>query len=113
MRSLREILGSLLEKHELSFDELQSGIEAGDFMLWREGDSVMVTEIISSPRVKAMNVFLAAGAWSDIFVLKERAEMWAKINGCGMIGLSGRKGWKRRLAPFGYVEDEPTYVRNI
>ena len=107
---IRELLAQAAGKTpDYSVDDLERLIADGSCALWVEGDSIMLTEFVISPRLATLHVFLAAGNWNDIALLKPKVEEWAKEQGCDMVGLTGRPGWGRRLPDYKAVTD--TFVR--
>lgn len=109
---LRELMTQASGKTpEYSADDVMLLVNDGKAKLWVEGDSIMVTEFVVSPRLTTLHVFLAAGNWKDIALLKPKVEEWAKAQGCDMIGLTGRAGWSRRLPDYEAVTN--TFVRTI
>ena len=108
----RELLAQAVAKTpDYTVEDIEGFIASGACALWTEGDSVMVTEFVISPRLATLHVFLAAGSWKDIALLKPKVEEWAKQQGCDMIGLTGRPGWGRLLPDYKLVTD--TFVRTL
>ena len=75
----------------------------GQFILWQHGESGMITEITTFPKMKVLNVFMVGGTVSDLPVIGEQVRAYAKAQGCVRItglstpnanGKSRDAGWK-------------------
>lgn len=85
-----------------SFDDVVESVKKGAMQFWPANDACAVTEIIPFPRKKVLHVFLAGGNAETIVDMNESAESFAKMNGCSMISVVGRVGWKKALGTKGY-----------
>ncbi|MBP2311880.1 hypothetical protein [Azospirillum soli] len=83
-------------------DDVWEAIEAGRMQLWRGQRSVMVTEVVQYPRLKAVRVFAAAGDMAEVLEMEEVAAAWGKQMGCQRIEGFGRPGWRRVMKGRGY-----------
>jgi hypothetical protein len=79
----------------LTCDDLLALVAKGECQSWVNGDSVMVTEVITYPRAKHLHVFVAGGNLAELEVLSRAVEAWAKGLGCTHATLIGREGWER------------------
>jgi hypothetical protein len=70
-------------------------IDEGRAELWVFGQSVMVTQMIKTPRKMELQVWLAAGALPDMEVLEKQITEFANVAQCDRMVFSGRKGWER------------------
>jgi hypothetical protein len=61
---------------------------------------------------KVAEAWLAGGDLAEITAGIPQLEAWARANGCTQAHITGRKGWVRALAPFGY-EHWATTVRKL
>jgi hypothetical protein len=43
----------------------------------------------------------------------EGADEWAARNGCHSVCVEGRKGWAKRLAPYGYKREADQWVKRL
>ncbi|HKO32825.1 MAG TPA: hypothetical protein VJY85_03665, partial [Candidatus Limnocylindria bacterium] len=69
---------------------------------WRNGDSVIVTEVVVSPRVRACNYWIVAGRLHECAELQPAIDAWAISEGCSVATATGRMGWLRlSQTPFG------------
>lgn len=76
--------------------------------------SCMVTTISDFPgaQERIIECWLAGGDMSEIKSMIAPLEDWARRVGCTQAHVTGRKGWVRALAPFGY-EHYATTVRKL
>lgn len=72
--------------------------------LWPAENGCLVTEILVYPRKKVLHIFLAGGEMGQITDMHHDVIEWAKAQGCTALTLSGRKGWIKALAKFGWKE---------
>jgi hypothetical protein len=90
--------------------DVVQAIEERRAQLWERGDGVIVTEVLTYPRLKAVNYWLAAGDLRDCLALQDGIDEWARGQGCELATLSGRRGWVRAAAGWqfaGYVFRKP------
>ena len=95
-------------------DDILQGILSGANALWlafeeTEGNKVygvVITNVMTYPRIKTLNVFYAAGnklrLWQDPMMTVLKA--YATDNQCSKIELTGRRGWLRALRAWNVVE---------
>lgn len=67
----------------------------GRFQFWPGPNSVIITEIVASPRITALNFFLAGGNMAELKAMTPSIEQWARDRGCTSAYLTGRKGWEK------------------
>ena len=96
-----------------TFDDIAAGVLTGRYRLWVRQNGCAVTEIISYPRKRVCNVFLAGGEMQVIKDLQAPCEEYAKANGCSSLVLTGRKGWVRALRDNGWSEIHTSLERKI
>jgi len=69
---------------------------------WTNGDSVVITEVIVSPQVRACNYWIIAGRLNECAELQPAIDAWAISEGCSVATATGRMGWLRlSQAPIG------------
>lgn len=79
-------------------DDIIAGILTGQFKLFVNGSSGVVTDIVVFPRLKALNIFLIGGKLDEVMPLRSQLEKYREAQGCKRItGLAVRKGWERFL----------------
>jgi hypothetical protein len=84
------------------FEDIVYAVKTGAMQFWPAEDACAITEIIVYPRKRAFHVFLAGGNMDTIVDMDESAVYYAKINGCTIMSIAGRKGWQRVLTDKGY-----------
>jgi len=89
------------------------GIYKGTMQLWPAKDSCLVTELITYPRTKVCNVFLGGGTLDEIMGMHADVVAWAKAQGCSALTMTGRFGWKKPLAEYGWKPLHQSYVKEI
>lgn len=88
-----------------TIEDIQQAVARGTMQCFVSGDSFVVTEIVSSPRVKYLNIFLAVGDLSVLTTLPD-IEEFARKCGCTWMQTTARHGWKKKLPK----EWKPTHV---
>jgi hypothetical protein len=84
------------------FEDIVYAVKTGTMQFWPAEDACAITEIIVYPRKRAFHVFLAGGNMDTIVDMDESAVYYAKLNGCTIMSIAGRKGWQRVLTDKGY-----------
>lgn len=82
-----------------AFEDIAEGVEQGRFQLWAGPSSVMITELVESPREKAVNVFLAGGNQAELERMEPLVCDFGRRRGCSLIYMTGRRGWLRSFLP--------------
>lgn len=83
--------------------DIVAGVMNGNLQLWPKPEGVLVTEIITYPRKRVLNVFLGGGKLTELEAMHEEVIAWAKEQGCTCARISGRKGWERAYKARGWV----------
>lgn len=76
-------------------------IEDGHLQVWPGANSVVVTQIIKTPRKKTLHIFLAGGETGSMAEIEAGLGViyeWAIMKGCDSASFTGRKGWERTFA---------------
>ena len=91
-------------KHQDSYNlsDIKERIEAGIFHIWAGKESVMITEIVEYPRMKALNLLFCGGDYSELEQMLPSLEQFAKHFGCKRLYGGGRKGWLRKIKHLGF-----------
>jgi hypothetical protein len=87
-----------------TLDDVRKEIEAQEAYLWMDDAAAMVTTISDWPGAneRLIESWLAGGEMEGVQRIRARAEDWAKQMGCTQVHVTGRAGWVRALAKFGY-----------
>src|SRR5262245_55054014 len=76
--------------HELQTDNTK---------FWRASpNSFLVGEIVTYPRRRILNYWLAGGDLKEVLAFSEEYKPLARAAGCDAVFLTGRPGWERVLA---------------
>lgn len=88
-----------------SFEDIKKDVASGALQFWPGMSSVVITEIVTVPRYKALNLFLAGGNMTELQAMLPELEHFAKHVGADRMMLNGRKGWLRSFLKLeGYTE---------
>jgi hypothetical protein len=85
-----------------TFEDVEQGIYEKRLQLWPAERGCAVTEIVVYPRIKVLHVFLAGGEMDQIIDMINSAVEWSKAQGCTSMTISGRHGWQKVLAEYGF-----------
>lgn len=78
-----------------AFQDIVDGVAAGELQFWPGPRSVIITEILTYPKYRALNFFLAGGDLLELEAMYTPIIDWAQERGCDRAILTGRKGWER------------------
>lgn len=93
-----------------TIDDVTILLGAGHFKLWSLENSALLTEFVTYPQFKVLNLWSAGGKLDELLALRPRLIECAKQNGCKGGTALGRMGWERvfpeakRLGPMLYWE---------
>jgi hypothetical protein len=84
-------------------EDVAKGVAEGRLQLWVGERCAGVSEILTFPRRRALNLFLAGGDLAELRTLQPGVEAFARGAGCSMMLFSGRltgaarraSGWSR------------------
>lgn len=110
---IRDWIEAALSGSGWSYEDIMAGVERGDFHLFEHLDGCMVAEFIISPRHKVMHVFAAGGSLDAIRALLPQVEAFGRRHGCDSGGATGRRGWTRFLAQYGYRPAQPAVEKEL
>ena len=96
-----------------TFDDLVYMVLQCRLLWWPLPSSFMLTEVVTYPRVRHLNVFLAGGNLDEIRATQDQLIMVAKVQGCSALSLSGRRGWVKALAKQGWKESHTAMLLPI
>jgi hypothetical protein len=78
-----------------SIADVLDRIGEGKACCWTNGDSVVVTEVLMFPRLRAVNYWIIAGKLHECTALQPDIDAWAISEGCSVATATGRMGWLR------------------
>lgn len=96
-----------------TFDDLVVMVLQGRLLWWPLPSSFMLTEIVTYPQTKHLNVFLAGGELNEIRATQDQLIMLARMQGCQALSLSGRRGWVKALEKQGWKESHTAMLLPI
>ena len=88
---LARVLDRMGGTHTVS--DILIAIAEGRMQSFVEGNSWAITQVVSFPRAKVLEVFAAVGDLDDLRILHDRILDFAAEIGVGLIRAYGRKGW--------------------
>jgi hypothetical protein len=94
-------------------EDILAGLDEERYQAWPGVHSILVTEIIQTPRRKIAHCFLAAGLLEEIDAMRPMLEGWAKRQGCEAVTIAGRRGWERALKDAGYGHDSTVLRKEL
>lgn len=85
-------------------EDIEDGIEAGEFVFFCSPSAAVVVEVITYPRMNVLNYFLIGGNLSELRrEIEPYVTKWGKEKmGCSRVIGIGRKGFERAFAPNGF-----------
>ena len=87
--------------HDLA--DLVGMIQRGEAQWWDDGgDAMLVTEIHSYPKLKALSYWLIAGELKSCLAMEDRINRWGVEQGCTIAISTGRRGWVRAASVTGW-----------
>lgn len=101
------IKAALVRTNFYDIEDIEGAISAGQMIFWPGKHGAAVTEFITYPNGKALNVFAGGGDHNAslqefIDVFEPSLAAWAKASDCRWIIGYGRPGWDRILKKRGY-----------
>ncbi len=98
---LQEALARGGDTHTL--EDVLDMIDRGAAQMWTADNAIIISEVHTSPRSKAVHIWLAAGKLDDVVRLSHRVMDWARDEGCDSATLTGRRGWEKALKSEGWT----------
>jgi hypothetical protein len=88
-------------------------VKAGRAQFWEHGDGVIITEFNDFPLMRTVNYWQIFGRLEDCLALDARITDCAIREGCRFATATGRKGWGRAGAPYGWRPWWPNFVKPL
>jgi hypothetical protein len=85
-----------------SVQDVVAKVREGRAQYWEHGETCAITEVIVFPRFSTCNLWLTAGTLAECYPLNDSIAGWAADQGCKWMTASGRIGWQRVAASFGW-----------
>lgn len=97
-----------------TIEDIEAGIESGQFVFWAGRRSAIITEILHYPRKRVLHYFLIGGDLRELVEFMEpRITAWAKENGCSAVSGAGRAGFERVFAKSGFEPAWRVIIKDI
>lgn len=77
------------------FEDIVEMVRCSKLQVWPAKQSIVLTEIITYPRLKNLHYFLAGGDMDELSQMRPMIESWGKSLGCTRVSLAGRRGWAK------------------
>ncbi len=88
--------------HDLS--DVKAKVLADECQFWPGLKSAIVTEVIDTPKVRSLHIWLVGGDLKELVSdMLPVITDFAKRAGCSRMSVAGRKGWERVLLGKGFV----------
>jgi len=78
--------------------DVMAKVRDGRAQFWGNDEASVVTEVLSYPKLKAVNLWLVSGVLQSCLAMEGEIFDWARQNGCSIATATGRRGWLR-IAP--------------
>ena len=82
------------------YEDIVRGVYDKKMQFWPAEDACLVTEIITYPKIKCLNIFLGGGNLKTLKDMHDSVEAFGKMVGCTRVTISGRNGWARVFKGF-------------
>jgi hypothetical protein len=100
---------------EVSVDSVLEGLANGQYQGWHFDGLYLVTTLIQYETHSRVRICYAAGALTDELIQFALSKIEEFAHAVGAIGveLYGRKGWVKRLKPYGYDEQYAVVLKRL
>ncbi len=78
-----------------TWEDIIKGCVDGTFQLWPGENTVVITELLNTPRRRNLHIFLAGGTLEELESMQPKVIEWGKRMGCTTATIAGRPGWER------------------
>lgn len=98
--------------------DIERELEAGNMTFWPGKKAAAITEFVTYPNGKALNVFAGGGENNESLdefmeVFEPTLTNWAEINNCRWIMGYGRPGWVKPCLAAGYTHTWNVMTKEI
>lgn len=83
-------------------EDVLAKVREGRAQFWGDDDASVVTEVLSYPRLKAVNLWLVSGELQRCLAMEGEIFDWAREQGCSVATATGRPGWLRIVPALGW-----------
>lgn len=112
---IRELIGDALEYDpSYSVQDIIDQVGEQRAELWATDNSIAVTNVMDKPNARQFHIWIAAGDLIELMnEIYPHLEQRARELGCGIMTISGRRGWIRKLKPNGFEEAATVGVKRL
>jgi hypothetical protein len=97
------IVAAMKHNHTHDIEDIERALAEDRMQFWPGKNAAMVTQIITFPKLRYIDIFLCGGDLDELFEMEQAVCEIAKTRwGCQRASGGGRKGWVRALAHIGY-----------
>ncbi|HZC15654.1 MAG TPA: hypothetical protein VE309_02730 [Caulobacteraceae bacterium] len=87
----------------LKIEDIEAALARGEAVLWPGEACALVSEFVTYPSgERASQVMSAGGDLAEILSMVPGMEAFARLNGCAISTVEGRRGWEKVLKAAGY-----------
>jgi hypothetical protein len=97
----------------LSIDDLRALAIAKRVQWWGDERAGVATEVLTYPRRRVLNLFMAAGELREVLALQDAVTDFARDMECSHMVAHGRAAWGRVGQPLGWLPHSIQYVREV
>jgi hypothetical protein len=97
----------------LSIDDLRTLAVSNRVQWWGDERAAIATEVLTYPRRRILNVFMAAGELRGIVALQKEVSDFAQSMGCSHMVAHGRPAWGLVGKPLGWLPHSIQFVREV
>lgn len=98
-----------------TIEDVERGIERGEFRFWPGENCAAITEICVYPHAKGLHHWLSGGDLKELIVQGRVIEAWARAQGCKWIfgSSADRPGFRRVMERLGYSVGQIEYSKDL
>jgi hypothetical protein len=97
----------------MTFDDLVASARKGTVQIFASDTAFAATSLITYPRARQLDCFLAAGTLRGVLDLEPRLVDFARENDAATMITFGRAAWAPIAAPLGWRADAVRYVKRL
>lgn len=90
--------------------DVVEALQEGKMQAFWSDSAAVITQIVTHPRKKELNVFLAFGDLEEVMAMQPQVADFGRQHGCSFMVMSGRLGWKKVLPEHGWSQVGVTYA---
>lgn len=90
--------------------DILKAIAAGRMQSFAEGDSWAITQVVSYPRARVLDILIAVGDLEQCRKLHGRVLQYARDNDIGLVQAYGRRGWLADARSHGWKVKTTSYL---